>query len=34
MVPMTTNALLEIPMYLMPARWGLQAWSRKSAWRS
>jgi len=24
MVPMTTNALLEIPMYLMPARWGFQ----------
>jgi len=25
MVPMTTNPLLEWPMYLMPARWGFQA---------
>jgi len=24
MVPMTTNSLLEIPMYLMPARWGFE----------
>jgi ABC-type multidrug transport system ATPase subunit/pSer/pThr/pTyr-binding forkhead associated (FHA) protein len=24
MVPMTTNPLLEWPMYLMPARWGFQ----------
>jgi ABC-type multidrug transport system ATPase subunit/pSer/pThr/pTyr-binding forkhead associated (FHA) protein len=24
MVPMTTNPMLEIPMYLMPARWGFQ----------
>jgi ABC-type multidrug transport system ATPase subunit len=24
MVPMTTNPLLEYPMYLMPARWGFQ----------
>ena len=24
MVPMTTNSLLEWPMYLMPARWGFQ----------
>ena len=24
MVPMTTNALLELPMYLMPARWGFE----------
>jgi ABC-type multidrug transport system ATPase subunit/pSer/pThr/pTyr-binding forkhead associated (FHA) protein len=24
MVPMTTNALLEIPMLFMPARWGFQ----------
>jgi hypothetical protein len=24
MVPMTTNAMLEWPMYLMPARWGFQ----------
>jgi ABC-type multidrug transport system ATPase subunit len=24
MVPMTTNEFLEIPMYLMPARWGFQ----------
>jgi ABC-type transport system involved in multi-copper enzyme maturation permease subunit len=24
MVPMTTNPMLEIPMYAMPARWGFQ----------
>jgi ABC-type multidrug transport system ATPase subunit/pSer/pThr/pTyr-binding forkhead associated (FHA) protein len=24
MVPMTTNPMLQIPMYLMPARWGFQ----------
>jgi ABC-type multidrug transport system ATPase subunit/pSer/pThr/pTyr-binding forkhead associated (FHA) protein len=24
MVPMTTNSLLELPMYLMPARWGFE----------
>ncbi len=24
MVPMTTNAMLEWPMYVMPARWGFQ----------
>ncbi len=24
MVPMTTNPLLEWPMYVMPARWGFQ----------
>jgi len=24
MVPMTTNSLLEIPMYFMPARWGFE----------
>ncbi len=24
MVPMTTNAMLQWPMYLMPARWGFQ----------
>ena len=24
MVPMTTNPMLEYPMYLMPARWGFQ----------
>lgn len=24
MVPMTTNPILEYPMYLMPARWGFQ----------
>ena len=24
MVPMTTNPLLEWPMYLVPARWGFQ----------
>ena len=24
MVPMTTNPLLEYPMYVMPARWGFQ----------
>src|SRR5690606_37625506 len=24
MVPMTTNPVLEYPMYLMPARWGFQ----------
>jgi ABC-type multidrug transport system ATPase subunit/pSer/pThr/pTyr-binding forkhead associated (FHA) protein len=24
MVPMTTNALLEFPMYVVPARWGFQ----------
>jgi ABC transport system ATP-binding/permease protein len=24
MVPMTTNPLLQWPMYLMPARWGFQ----------
>lgn len=24
MVPMTTNSLLEWPMYLVPARWGFQ----------
>jgi ABC transport system ATP-binding/permease protein len=24
MVPMTTNTLLQWPMYLMPARWGFQ----------
>lgn len=24
MVPMTTNSLLELPMYIIPARWGFQ----------
>jgi len=24
MVPMTTNSMLEWPMYLMPARWGFE----------
>ncbi|MCL2723623.1 MAG: FHA domain-containing protein [Polyangiaceae bacterium] len=31
MVPMTTNPVLEWPMYIMPARWGFQgsiAWER------
>ena len=33
MVPMTTNPLLEYPMYVMPARWGFQGLVARSARR-